>query len=315
MGRIGFCCKWLDTDGKPHPTLNQKSTTVTAFKKLSPKEKQKKVDSLVEYNITTLLLQLAEVTKLNPSNRVFRITSDMLPLYTHPSANACYKQPHIAQQLYRLHEVNRICRKNKIRIGFHPGQYTNLCSPNADTVINAVADLQYHAMLGTFMHMGSVSEFTINIHANLNQDPTLDRFRRVYDTLPMHLRYALTLENDEFTSSLAQLTKYSPCPVVMDIHHHWIKSEGEWLHPDSKLVAKVIKSWDGHTPLMHVSQCKEDLCKNKMPDWKKLQHYGKTNLRAHSDKISSPNLRKLTKKFAETFDIELECKAKNLALF
>jgi hypothetical protein len=105
--------------------------------------------------------------------------------------------------------------------------------------------------------------------------------------------------------------------VVLDIHHHWIRT-GEYIQPDDARVLQVMDSWRGVRPAIHYSVSREDLlvghdsdCK---PDLTQLleQGFKKQRLRAHSDFYWNQACNRWALSFLPKFDIQCESKSKNL---
>jgi len=103
-------------------------------------------------------------------------------------------------------------------------------------------------------------------------------------------RNILTIENAEYTWGLEHsLELVEHCALVLDIHHHWIHSKGEYIEPDDKRIRLVKDSWRGIRPVIHYSVSREDVLvdhtADELPDYKSLTSMGFTSakLRAHSD--------------------------------
>ena len=109
-------------------------------------------------------------------------------------------------------------------------------------------------------------------------------------------------------------------PIVLDIHHHWIR-EGEYISPGDSRVNRVIDSWRGIRPTCHYSISREDVLDiSKFPHRPDLallleQGFKKQKLRAHSDFYWNPVVNEWALSFLNTHDIMCESKGKNLASF
>jgi len=107
-------------------------------------------------------------------------------------------------------------------------------------------------------------------------------------------------------------------PIVLDIHHHWIR-EGEYIEPTDERVQRVLDSWRGHRPTMHYSVSREDVlvdhASDYFPDHRSLLESGhkKQKLRAHSDFYWNTAVNDWALSFLPDFDIMCESKGKNLA--
>jgi hypothetical protein len=106
-------------------------------------------------------------------------------------------------------------------------------------------------------------------------------------------------------------------PIVLDIHHHWIR-EGEYIRPGDDRVKRVCDSWRGVRPTMHYSVSREDILvahdKFLAPDHASLllEGHKKQKLRAHSDFYWNQPVTDWALGFWEHFDIMCESKSKNL---
>jgi UV DNA damage repair endonuclease len=162
-------------------------------------------------------------------------------------------------------------------------------------------------------------DFKINVHISGKQGPA--GIISALSRLSPEARNTITIENDEncwgIESSL-ELAKH--CALVLDIHHHWIRT-GEYIQPSDDRCKRVIDSWRGVRPAMHYSVSREDVlfghCENTMPDMPTLlsQGYKKQKMRAHSDFYWNNNVNDWALTFNDQFDIMCESKGKNLASF
>jgi UV DNA damage endonuclease len=101
------------------------------------------------------------------------------------------------------------------------------------------------------------------------------------------------------------------CPVVLDIHHHWVK-ENQFIPADDARIARIVDSWRGVRPVLHYSISQEGIIPTEgFPDQHALT-VPKTKLRAHSDYYFNPTLNTWALSFSD-FDIMCEVKMKNLA--
>jgi UV DNA damage repair endonuclease len=81
--KIGGACKWLDEDGQNVAEANFVTTTVRKLLTLTPKKRHEWMWPIVEYNLMALRRQLEFVAALPPRRRMWRISSELLPVYTH----------------------------------------------------------------------------------------------------------------------------------------------------------------------------------------------------------------------------------------
>lgn len=306
--KLGFACKYLNDKGENIYPL--KTTTKTYYLKQSQDKREVMIENLVNHNIEALKMTLSEMSLAHTDLRMLRIGSEMLPLYTIKETQGIYQEL-IKINEHRFLELGEIARKNDIRLSFHPGQYTVLASDNENVVSNAIEDMEYHTLCAVLMGYGKkFQDFKINIH--MNGKAGYEGFKRSFMKLSPECRNMITVENDEVSCSLRDVLQAKElCPIVVDIHHNWVK-ENEFILPESELIKNVQESWRGVRPVMHYSISKEGLIPEKgFPDQEKLG-LSKMKLRAHSDYYFNNDLNDWALSFLN-FDIMCEVKQKNLA--
>jgi UV DNA damage repair endonuclease len=118
----------------------------------------------------------------------------------------------------------------------------------------------------------------------------------------------------------ASLELVQDCALVLDIHHHWIRT-GEYIEPTDDRLKSVIESWRGVRPVCHYSVSREDVLvghdTETRPDHTILleQGYKKQKMRAHSDWYWNQAVNDWAIGFNQDFDIMCESKGKNLSSF
>jgi UV DNA damage repair endonuclease len=171
-----------------------------------------------------------------------------------------------------------------------------------------------------FMGYGKTfQDFKINVHISGRQGP--EGIRKAYTKLSPEARNCITIENEEISWGLDDCLELADLlPIVLDIHHHWIKT-GEYIEHDNDLVKKVLDSWRDCRPTMHYSVSREDVLvdhdRHIAPDHGALIAAGhnKQKLRAHSEYYWNEAVNDWALTFCNNFDIMCESKAKNLASF
>lgn len=306
--KLGFACKYFDSEAKqPFPF---KTTTRTRFLAMERNAAATLLLALAQNNLQNLSLTLEQLAQQPDALRMMRIGSDLLPLYTVPLATELYGD--ILPELQPLFSrCGELARAHNIRLSFHPGQYTVLASDNDDVVDRALEDVEYHTLCAVLMGYGrQFQDFKINIHMNGKRG--IEGFRAAFMRLSPEARNMLTVENDEISCSLDDvLQARALCPVVLDIHHHWVK-ENQFIQADDVRIAQITESWRGVRPVLHYSISQEGLIPEKgFPDQQQLA-VPKTKLRAHSDYYFNATLNDWALSFSD-FDIMCEVKMKNLA--
>ncbi|PXV78343.1 UV damage endonuclease UvsE [Pantoea stewartii] len=306
--KLGFACKYLNADGKQFFPF--RATTRTRFLSLDKAQGGALLYEIAQTNLQNLYLTLEAIATQPDALRMMRIGSDLLPLYTVPEAKPLFAR--FLPELYPLFaRCGELARRHNIRLSFHPGQYSVLASDNPDVVTRALEDVEYHALCACLMGYGKTfQDFKINIHMNGKRG--FDGFKQAFHRLSPEARLMLTVENDEISCSLDDvLQARALCPVVLDIHHHWVK-ENQFIQADDVRIAQITESWRGVRPVLHYSISQEGLIPEKgFPDQQQLA-VPKTKLRAHSDYYFNATLNDWALSYSD-FDIMCEVKMKNLA--
>lgn len=318
--RIGFACKWLDGDDTVRNSdLNTSTTTVAWLNRQTKAVAEQRLWDLMIHNIRSARLLVTEVAKLDPRLRMVRLGSDILPVYTEATWSYFWAKPDVIAYAEReFAKVGEIARANDVRLSMHPGQFTVLASDNPDIVNRSIAEFEYHVDMARWMGYGQrFQDFKINVHISGKQGP--DGIRAVMPRLSTEARNCITIENDENGWGLdASLELERDVPLVLDIHHHWVRT-GEYIQANDERVKRVEDSWKGVRPAMHYSVSREDYVvdhdTNNLPDMNALLStgYKKQKLRAHSDFYWNTAANDWALSFNDNFDIMCESKAKNLA--
>jgi UV DNA damage endonuclease len=327
--RIGFACKWIDTpeqtDGiKPKDSARQYTTGTTTVAWLARQTRavaEQRLWDLMVGNIEATRKLVEKVGTLNERLRMVRLTSDILPVYTHRDWSYFWTRSDVVsycEQHFRT--IGDIARRDNVRLSFHPGQFTVLASANDNIVENSIKEFEYHADMARWMGYGQkFQDFKINVHISGKRGP--QGIRDVLDRLSPEARNCITIENEENSWGLDDcLTLIDSVPIVLDLHHHWVHS-GEYLSTSDDRVSRVIDSWRGVRPTLHFSVSREDVlvdhCVSTLPERNTLieDGFNKQKLRAHSDFYWNTAVNDWALEFTDHFDIMCESKGKNLASF
>ena len=329
MKRIGFACKWIDS---PHQVngihkdddakqYNTGTTTVSWLNRQSRDVAEQRLWDLMVGNIEATRKLVERVSTLDPHLRMVRISSDILPVYTHESFSDYWRKPDVISYAEtHFKRVGDIARNSNVRLSMHPGQFTVLASDNPGIVERSIAEFEYHADMARYMGYGKTfQDFKINVHISGKQGP--EGIRRAYQRLSPEARNCITIENEENSWGLDDcLTISDIIPIVLDVHHHWIR-EGEYISNQDSRVMRVVDSWRGLRPTCHYSVSREDYLvehdSSVMPKHDQLlkDGYKKQKLRAHSDFYWNTANNEWALSFLTTHDIMCESKGKNLASF
>ncbi len=327
IGRVGFACKYMHEDQNLKPKqlkevqqpLNFRGTTIKWLRE-NQSQSQEKVYELINHNLDACEKLVEYVGNLPTTQRMLRLGSDMLPAYTEPTFGHLSKTNYITTIIAdRLNTIGEKARANNVRLSMHPGQFCVLASDNPDIVERSIEEFEYHVDIARWLGYGrTFQDFKINVHISGKQGP--EGIKNVLSRLSQEAKNTITIENEENKwglDSCLELTKH--VPIVLDIHHHWCNTEGEYISADDDRVMRVIDSWRGVRPTLHYSVSREEHLPghrtDERPDFKKLCEQGlnKQKLRAHSDFMWNSRVNQWAGTFREHFDIMVEAKCKNLA--
>jgi len=241
---------------------------------------------------------------------IFRMSSDLFPWM---SEYEFEDLPNIDEIKSDLSSIGEFILLNNMRVGFHPGQFNVLPSPKEHVVLNSIRDLNQHANILDMMGLPRTKKFSLNIHVGGSfktseqteeeaKSETMIRFCKNYLRLSESVQLRLVIENDDKATQFGVkdlyegLYKKIGIPITFDFFHHIFCTNGLSTEEAALLAAST---WpEGIIPLAHYSSSKKV---NEDPESK--------SPRSHADYVyeSIP-------KIGEMFDIEIEAKAKDLAL-
>lgn len=325
--RIGFACKYMHPDQSlkkkdleiKQRRFNTKVTTHTWLIKQASSVAQEKLAEVIMHNLESLSNLVGYVGTLDPRLRMLRISSDILPFYTHEQWKSFYTDD--AKQIFveKFAALRELIDRYDIKVSFHPGQYTVLASDKPDVVERSIEEFEYHADMARWMGYGKSFQDGCKINVHIGGRLGVEGIKQVLPRLSQEARNLITIENEEITWGLDKtLELANECALVLDIHHHWINT-GEYIQPDDPRVKQVVNSWRGVRPTMHYSVSPESILTGHptdiLPNLNELlnQGYKKTKLRAHSDYFWNKAANKWALSFLDQFDIMCESKCKNLA--
>ena len=324
--RIGFACKWINDPSevaglKPSSVdrdLNGRSTTMRWLRE-HPAEAEQRQWDIMNHNAAAAVKMVERVGSLEPELRMVRLGSEMLQGYTQEDWQAWWQRREIQDHLEKIFApIGETARRLGVRLSFHPGQFCVLASDNPGIVERSIDEFEYHADMARWMGYGKeFQDYKINVHISGRQGP--EGIRAAYKKLSPEARNCITIENEENAWGLNDcLTISDIVPIVLDVHHHWIR-EGEYIGPRDERVKRVIDSWRGVRPVMHYSVSREDILVGHSttvaPEHQTLlvEGYKKQKLRAHSDFYWNTATNDWVLTFLDDFDIMCESKGKNLA--
>ena len=179
--------------------------------------------------------------------RLFRISSDIIPLATHPDARFDWHGM-FAEEM--TGNGARIAETGQ-RVSMHPGQYTVLNSPDDGVAERANGDLAYHAAFLDALGVPGDGKIVLHVGGVYgDRKGALRRFRERFSALPDSVRDRVVIENDERSFAIDEVCDLAGelgVPAVMDVFHHrllppakgdemfWLRCSGEtWKRRDGR---------------------------------------------------------------------------------
>ena len=325
--RIGFACKYMHPDQTQKKKLleeiqrplNTRSTTVAWLNRQTKEVAEQRLWDIMVHNIQSYYNLIEYVGGLDNELRMVRLGSDVLPVYTEPTWSYFWRKDDVRAYCEKhFRPVGDLARKLDVRLSMHPGQFTVLASDNPDIVERSIEEFEYHVDCIRWMGYGQqFQDFKCNVHIAGRKGPA--GIQAVLPRLSQEARNTITIENDEMSwGTDASLELEKDVALVLDIHHHWVRT-GEYIQPTDDRYLRIVDSWRGVRPVIHYSVSREDLLighdVDTLPNMEELleQGFKKAKLRAHSDFMWNRAVNDWALSFRDTADIMVESKAKNLA--
>jgi UV DNA damage endonuclease len=241
--RLGLCCIFS------REPIKFRRTTAAYLKRQKPTEALRYLATIASANAKALSAALHYCR--DNGIGAFRISSQILPLKTHPEVGYDVSDlPGHEKIVDAFRACGRFSRKYDIRTSFHPDQFIVLSSPDKALVKRSIQDLAYQAEVSAW-----VNADVMNIHAGGtygDKSTSLSRLEKVILELPHTIRSRLTLENDDRSYTprdLLPLCEAVDIPFVYDVHHHRCLPDGL---NEKEVTQRALSTWN-REPLFHVS--------------------------------------------------------------
>lgn len=250
LKNIGYACKLVGVPNTSVKSCVLKNATHERLAEVS-KANIAALRAAVEYNKSAGI-------------KLFRISSDIIPLASHPAVDFPWRKICAGE----LAEAGALIRKTKLRVSMHPGQYTVLNSPDSDVAERAAMDIQYHADFLESLNTGPEAKIVLHIGGAYGDKTSgIARFAERFARLPENARRRIILENDEHNYAIHEVYDLATrlgIPVVMDVFHHellpppsgtlreWLeRSHATWKKRDGRQKIHYSQQLPGAKPGMH----------------------------------------------------------------
>lgn len=237
--RWGLCCQFLDSP------IRFRQATHRYVAGLAPETRRAYLNDIVRSNAIALAHAAERCTEIGIG--AFRITSQLVPLATHPTTGFALHELDDLRDSPVLERALRaagdVAAQRGVRLSFHPDQFVVLNSAREDVVRSSMIELEHMGRLAAI-----VGADTLCIHGGSTVDgrhAALDRLRRALDRLSPDARTRVALENDDRAYSpadLLPLCEAEQVPFIYDVHHHRCLPDGLTVDEVTKRAAATWSS-------------------------------------------------------------------------
>ncbi|MBW5445650.1 UV DNA damage repair endonuclease UvsE [Cohnella sp. CFH 77786] len=281
-----------------------RTMTMSNFSKLPDREAGlRRLEQLARENLRNTLRLLKHNRYMDV--RVYRFSSKLIPLATHPSLSDWDPYAALAEDFA---EVGAFVREHGMRVSFHPDHFTVLSTPRQDVFEKSVNDLRHHVKM--FELMGLDERAANNIHVGGtygDKEAAGRRFVEQFQRLEDRIARRMTLENDDKTFTASEtlvICERVGVPMVLDLHHHAVNNPSG--DQAERLWPRILRTWERRygtalPPKIHVSSPKSE-----------------SDPRGHADYVEAgPLIRFLRDVASDTpaLDVMIEAKRKDESLF
>ena len=292
MNRLGLCCisLKLKEQGFGHQTM-----TFKRFNSLPREEALEILGDRIQNNleVTNKTIQFCA-----ENNYVYRVSSDIFPLITYDEANVSLEDlPNYDEIQDEFDNLSETITSTNVRVSAHPSEFNSLSSLSEKVVEKTITELNFYSSFFDRIGLPADRRSPMNFHVHNNngtREEIAHRFYNNFKKLDNNCQARVTIENDDKLNcwSVKELVDiFHPItriPICFDYLHHKC-------HPNGLTEREAINMcWDTWQtrPLFHYSESREG-----------------NNPRAHADYPEN-----IFDNYGLEFDIDLELKAKDLAL-
>ena len=292
MNRIGLCCisLKLKEQGFGHQTMT--------FKRFNSLPREEALEILGYRIQNNLMVTNKTIQFCAENNYVYRVSSDIFPLITYDEANVSLEDlPNHDEIQDEFDNLSETITSTNVRVSAHPSEFNSLSSLSEKVVEKTITELNFYSSFFDRIGLPADRRSPMNFHVHNNngtREEIAHRFYNNFKKLDNNCQARVTIENDDKLNcwSVRELVDiFHPItriPICFDYLHHKC-------HPNGLTEREAINMcWDTWQtrPLFHYSESREG-----------------NNPRAHADYPEN-----IFDNYGLEFDIDLELKAKDLAL-
>jgi UV DNA damage endonuclease len=242
--RWGLCCQFLDAP------IRFRTATHRYVSTLDPRRRVEYLSAIARANAIALAHAIERCHELGIG--AFRITSQIVPLATHPVSGYALADLDRGDVITRAFQAaGELARERDVRLSFHPDQFVVLNSEREEVVRLSVQELEFQAQMAEL-----VGADVLCLHgggATGGVDAALARLARGVDRLSATARALLALENDDRLFTVRDLLPFcerTGVPLVYDVHHHRCNPDGL---PAAEATERSLATWGGREGYLHIS--------------------------------------------------------------
>lgn len=273
------------------------TVTYTRYLKLDEKERLQKLKLVTSSNLEAL----DKILDYNIKNDIhfYRITSNLIPLKTHPEVNWDYLKYFKDDLKY----LGKKIKENNLRVDFHPDQFNVLSTDRKEVLESTIRSLCFQSELFEQMDYPD-GKLVVHLGSGRGgKQKAIDRFFENIKKLPTNVLNRIIIENDDKTftaKEVLEVCQKTNLPMVLDVHHHNCNNNGERLE---NLIDNIFKTWQNQKliPKIHFSSPKEFKNDKKHADYINVYEF--------------LDFLEIAKKTNQDFDVMIEAKKKDLAVF
>lgn len=293
--RLGYVAIALNLD----KVTSSSTVTYSNYSKIKrEEEKLKKLKSVTYSNIDAL----EKILEYNIENNIhfYRLTSKLIPLSTHPEVFWNFEKYFVKD----LKRIGQLIKNNNMRVDFHPDQFNVINSIKEKVVEDTIRNLNHAVDLYDYMDYDD-GKLVIHTGSSVGgKEKSIIRFINNFRIMPERIKKRIILENDDkvFTAKdVLNICQEVKIPMVLDLHHHRCKNEGEKVED---FLEDVFNTWsnEGLLPKVHFSTPKDGEYDRKHADYIDCKDF-----------IQFLDIAK--KSIDRDFDVMIEAKKKDQALF